>query len=122
MSSKTYIGIDVSKDQLEVFVLSTGEHQTVPNTEEGIASLIPILQSTSPALIILEATGGLERPTVEGLTSAGFSVVVANPRQVRDFAKAKGILAKSDRLDARVLAAFGEAIHPEARPPKSPEV
>ena len=58
MSSKSYVGIDVSKDQLEVFVLSTGGNQTVTNTEEGIASLIPLLQSTDPKLIVLEATGG----------------------------------------------------------------
>ena len=122
MSSKSYVGIDVSKDQLEVFVLSTGGNQTVTNTEEGIASLIPLLQSTDPKLIVLEATGGLERPTAEALTAAGFPVAVVNPRQVRDFAKAKGILAKSDRIDARVLADFGEAIRPEARPPKAPEV
>jgi transposase len=122
MGSKSYVGIDVSKDQLEVFVLSTGGNQTVTNTEEGIASLIPLLQSTDPKLIVLEATGGLERPTAEALTAAGFPVAVVNPRQVRDFAKAKGILAKSDRIDARVLADFGEAIRPEARPPKAPEV
>lgn len=122
MSSQTFIGIDVSKDELEVFFLSNGERQTTPNTGEGVASLIPALRSAGPALIVLEATGGLEKQAVEGLTSAGFSVAVANPRQVRDFAKAKGILAKSDPLDARVLALFGEAIRPEARPPKSPEV
>ncbi|MGC1403787.1 MAG: transposase, partial [Thermodesulfobacteriota bacterium] len=110
MSSQTFIGIDVSKDELEVFFLSNGERQTTPNTGEGVASLIPALRSAGPALIVLEATGGLEKQAVEGLTSAGFSVAVANPRQVRDFAKAKGILAKSDPLDARVLALFGEAI------------
>lgn len=122
MRSKPFVGIDVSKHQLEVFVLPTQENLAVPNTEEGIGSLIPILRSADPTLIVLEATGGLERPTVEALTSAGFSVAVANPRQVRDFAKAKGVLAKSDRLDARVLAAYGEALRPEPRPPKSPEV
>jgi transposase len=122
MRSKSFVGIDVSKHQLEIFVLPTQENLAVPNTEEGIGSLIPILRSAKPSLIVLEATGGLERPTVESLTSAGIPVAVANPRQVRDFAKAKGILAKSDRLDAQVLAAFGEALRPEPRPPKSPEI
>jgi transposase len=122
MSPLTYIGIDVSKEQLEAYLSSTGEHQTVANTEAGIKSLIPRLQSSNPELIILEATGGLEKPAVEVLTAAGFPVAVVNPRQVRDFAKAKGILAKSDRIDARVLADFGEAIRPEARLPKTPEV
>jgi transposase len=122
MSSKTYIGIDVSKDQLEVFLTSTSEYQNVANTESGISPLISLLQSANPELIVLEATGGLEKPAAEALTVAGFPVAVVNPRQVRDFAKAKGILAKSDRIDARVIAYFGEAIRPEPRPPKTPEV
>jgi transposase len=121
MSTKTFIGIDVSKDNLDVFILSTGEHHTVSNTEEGINSLIPVLQLAAPQLIVLEATGGLERPVVEALTLAEFPVVIVNPRQVRDFAKAKGILAKSDRLDAKVLAAFGKAIRPEVRSQKTSE-
>jgi transposase len=122
MSPLTYIGIDVSKNELEVFLSSTGKHQTVTNTESGVNSLIPLFQSAAPELIVLEATGGLERLVVEVLATAGFPVAVVTPRQVRNFAKAKGILAKSDRLDARVLADFGEAIRPEARLPKVPEV
>src|SRR5271157_1792999 len=79
MSSTTYIGIDVSKDELEVFLSSTGEHQTVANTESGVSSLIPLLPSADQKLIVLEATGGLEKPAVEALTTAGFPVAVVNP-------------------------------------------
>jgi transposase len=122
MDFTTYVGIDVAKDQLEVFVSSTNEHQNIPNSTAGFSALLQLLQPANPKLIVLEATGGLEKPTVEALTAAGFPVAVVNPRQVRDFAKAKGILAKSDRIDARVLADFGEALRPEARSPKAPEV
>ena len=112
----TFIGIDVAKAQLDVAVRPTGEHWTVPQTEAGVADLVARLQPLAPTLIVLEATGGLERLASAALAAAGLPVAVVNPRQVRDFAKATGRLAKTDRLDAQVLAHFAEAVRPQPRP------
>ncbi len=108
-----YVGIDVSKAELEVAV--GGEAWTIPNDESGIETLLERLSERTPELVVLEATGGYETAAVASLAEAGLPVVVANPRQVRDFARATGKLAKTDRIDARVLALFAERIRPQVR-------
>ena len=119
--SKSFIGIDVSKQQLEVAVHESDCQFRCANKVNAFGKLIVALIDWRPALIVLEATGGLEIPLVSALHAAGLPVVVVNPRQVRDFAKALGQLAKTDRLDARVLAHFAAAIKPPLRPIKSKE-
>lgn len=110
------IGIDVSKDRLDLAWRPTGERWTAPNTERGIRAICRRLRTPAPTLIVLEATGGLELPLTGALAAAGLPVVVVNPRQIRDFAKATGRLAKTDALDAAVLAQFAEAVRPPVRP------
>ena len=116
-----FVGIDVSKAQLDVAVRPTGKRWTLPYDQTGIEGLIPQIVDLEPALVLLEATGGLELPLVAALAAAALPVVVVNPRQVRDFAKATGTLAKTDTLDAGVLAHFADAVHPEVRPLKDAE-
>ena len=111
-----FAGIDVSKAQLDVAVRPTGKRWVLPYDETGIEGLIPQIVDLEPALVLLEATGGLELPLVAALAAAALPVVVVNPRQVRDFAKATGTLAKTDTLDAGVLAHFADAVRPEVRP------
>lgn len=113
--TERYVGIDVSKQVLEVAVHRTGERWSVRNDGEGIAELVRRLEVLGPALVVLEASGGLERLVVEALGAAGLPVVVVNPRWVRDFARATGRLAKTDVLDARVLAHYAAAVQPEVR-------
>jgi transposase len=120
MTDKT-VGIDVSKLNLDVAVLPGGEELSVTNDHIGCTELASKLKAISPKLIVLEATGGLENLVTGILVAAGLPVVVVNPRQVRDFAKATGKLAKTDRLDAKVIAHFGQAINPEPRPFKDDE-
>jgi transposase len=110
------IGIDVAKDQLDIAIGATGDTWTVANSEAGIETLLTNLRSCDCSLVVLEATGGFEIPAVSALAAAGLPVVVANPRQVRNFARATGQLAKTDRLDARILALFAERVRPEVRP------
>jgi transposase len=110
-----WVGIDVSKAHLDVFIYPMGEQWQSGNSESGIAEIVKTLTSISVALVVLEATGGLEQAVTEALTQAGVAVVVSNPRRVRDFAKAMGKLAKTDRIDAQVLARYGEAVRPEVR-------
>ena len=114
--SSIFVGIDVSKEQLDVTMRPSGESESVSNDQDGIEALVKRLREIGPSLIVLEATGGLERGVTRGLTRAERPVVVVNPRQVRDFAKATGQLAKTDRIDALVLARFGEAVRPALRP------
>lgn len=114
--SPIFIGIDVSKARLDVAVRPSGESESVSNDEGGIKALVKRLGEIHPALIVLEATGGFERPVTRALASAELPVVVVNPRQVRDFAKATGQLAKTDSIDALVLAHFAEAVRPAVRP------
>jgi len=109
-----FVGLDVSKAQLDVALRPEGRFAT-PNDEAGIARLVERLRAMAPALIVLEATGGLELPATGALAAAGLPVVVVNPRQIRDFAKATGRLAKTDALDAEVLAHFAEVIRPTPR-------
>ena len=116
-----FVGIDVSKAQLDVAVRPTGQRWVVSYDQTGIEGLIPQIVDLEPALVLLEATGGLELPLVAALAAAALPVVVVNPRQVRDFAKATGTLAKTDTLDAGVLAHFADAVRPEVRPLKDAE-
>ena len=117
--AKTFIGIDVSKQWLEMAAYERDYQFRCANKANAFAVLLAELIDLRPALIVLEATGGLERAVVAALHGAGLPVVVVNPRQVRDFARALGQLAKTDRLDARVLATFAAVIKPCPRPIKS---
>ena len=114
----SYAGIDVSKDNLDLG-LRPGTTQRFAYTNTGIAQLLAVVEAAQPALIVLEATGGYEHVISAELTTAGFSVSIVNPRQVRHFARATGRLAKTDRLDAEVLALFAERIQPPVRPLKA---
>lgn len=109
------VGIDVAKAELVVGTRPTGERWTVANDERGVRTLLERLTRDQPELIVLEATGGYELLAVAALGAAGLPVVVVNPRQVRDFAKATGQLAKTDRIDADILALFAERVRPEVR-------
>jgi transposase len=114
--ARLVVGIDVSKAALDVAQRPKGDPWRVANEEAGVAELVDRLRPLRPELIVLEATGGLERLVVAALALAGLPVAVVNPRQVRDFAKATGRLAKTDALDAAALAHFAEAIRPQPRP------
>lgn len=116
--TEQFIGIDVSKSTLEVCLDPAARVWQTPYDETGIDHLASQLQALQPTLIVLEATGGLEMRIATTLAGKGLPVAVVNPRQVRDFAKASGRLAKTDRVDAAVLAAFAKAIRPQARPLK----
>jgi transposase len=109
------VGIDVAKAELVVAARPSGERWTVTNDERGVRTLVDRLLKEEPELIVLEATGGYELLSVAGLAAASLPVVVANPRQVRDFARATGQLAKTDRIDADILALFAERVRPAVR-------
>jgi len=109
------VGIDISKAQLDVGVRPSGERTSVPYDAPGLTTLIVQLPQVQPTRIVVEATGGLERPLLRALVDAALPVIAVNPRQVRDFAKATGQLAKTDALDAQVLARFAEGIQPAVR-------
>ena len=111
-----FVGIDVAKAELVVSVLPSLERFTVANEERGVRTLVERLRTIGPQLIVLEATGGYEVCCVAGLAAAALPVVVVNPRQVRDFAKATGQLAKTDRIDADILARFADTVRPAVRP------
>ena len=118
MSEQTqerFVGIDVSKAMLEVAIRPSGERWSVANEEAGVRELVQTLEKAAPTLIVVEATGGMQSLVVAELAAAGLPVAVVNPRQARDFAKATGRLAKTDAIDAEVLASFGQAIRPEVR-------
>ena len=106
-----FVGIDVAKAALDVCIGSDGTAFSLVNDEVAIRELLKQLTR-----LILEATGGLEMPVASGLAAAGIAVAIVNPRQVRDFARATGRLAKTDRLDAQILARFGETVRPTPRP------
>ena len=112
---KRFVGIDVSKRRLDVAVRH-GEEKSFPNDPAGIRGLVAQVKALKPSGIVLEATGGLEMPLLSALAASGLPVAAVNPRQVRRFAQAAGILAKTDRIDAQVLARFAEAMKPESRP------
>ena len=115
MSKKQWVGIDVCQKNLDVYVRPSSKLFQVTNDEIGISKLIKTLDKIQPELIVLEATGGMEIDAAIRLTQAGLAVAVINPRQARDFAKATGQLAKTDAIDARILAHFADAIRPEVR-------
>ena len=114
--SECFIGIDVSKARLDVADAAGDSGWSVANDEPGIKVLVQRLRALEPTLVVLEATGGLQIPAVAALELAGLPVAVINPRQGREFAKAAGRLAKTDRIDAAMLARFGQALRPEPRP------
>ena len=114
-AASVYIGIDVSQQTLDVAVLPEAATWQVSYTPAALETLVTRLAALDPACIVVEATGALERPLVCALTEATLPVVVVNPRQVRDFAKATGRLAKTDRLDAQVLAQYAAALQPALR-------
>lgn len=116
-----WVGIDVSKATLDVCVEPSGKQWCSPNDASGIEEIITTLSEDAVALVVLEATGGMEQAVTQALAQAGIAVVVTNPRRVRDFAKAIGKLAKTDRIDARVLARYGQAVRPQVRPLASEE-
>ena len=115
-TARTYVGIDVAKAHLDVASEPSGLSTTVPNTDAGLHTLVPQVQALAPERIVVEATGGYELPVVRALVEADLPVIVVNPRQVRDFAKATGQLAKTDTLDAQVLALFAARVQPPVRP------
>jgi len=113
---KPWIGIDVSKAHLDVYIHPAGERYSFKQTEEALMDLGQKIKSTDPALVVLEASGGFESAVASALVNMSIPVVVVNPRQVRDFARATGRLAKTDLIDAQILARFAEAVKPEIRP------
>ncbi|HRX72145.1 MAG TPA: transposase, partial [Candidatus Competibacteraceae bacterium] len=121
LPAECWVGIDVAKAHLDVAIWPTQERWRVPRDEAGLAALIAWLQPQTPRLIVLEATGGLETLVAGMLIEAQFPTAVINPRQARDFAKALGVLAKTDALDALALARFGQCIQPQPRPWKDEE-
>jgi transposase len=112
----TFVGIDVSKHRLDVHARPSGESFATDYDDEGVAGLVERLAALAPALVVLEATGGLEVRLAAALAAAGLPVAIVNPRRVRAFARATGRLAKTDRLDAATIARFAEAVRPPARP------
>lgn len=110
-----FVGVDVSKKHLDVFIRPTGESFRVDNDEVAIAGLVQRFKAASPKLIVFESTGGYERDAVFALSAAELPAVIINARQVRDYAKATGKLAKTDALDAAVIAEFAEVVQPELR-------
>jgi len=115
LKERMYVGIDIAKATMDLCVYETGQRWTLPNDEEGIGQAISCLVPLKPALAVLEATGGFEAPLAGALAVARIPVAVVNPRQVRDFAKATGRLAKTDAIDAWVIAHFAASICPEPR-------
>src|ERR687885_1209826 len=111
-----FVGIDVSKTDLECRAHVNGQCLVLANSEAGLDQLVTALKVLKPELIVMEASGGYERLSAAVLTQAGFAVAVVNARQVRVFAIAAGVLAKTDRVDARVLAHFAAAIRPASQP------
>ena len=116
-----FVGIDVAKAQVDVAVRPTDDRWEIPYDDAGIDQLVSQLKSLGPTVVLVEASGGLELPLVAALATEELPVVVVNPRQVRDFARATGKLAKTDALDAAVLAHFAEAVRPPVRPLRDAE-
>ena len=116
LESDLFVGVDVSKAKLVGGVSGSDDVSSFPNSERGISELARWLEGLSPTLVVMEATGGFEVPAAAALAATGIPVVIANPRQVRDFAKATGQLAKTDQIDAHILALFAERVRPPVRP------
>ena len=119
MATSSYVGIDVAKSRLDVAVLGKERVWQVDNTRDGITRLVEQMQELQPELIVVEATGGYQRGVVDALFWAGLVVAVVNPARVRQFARACGLLAKTDKLDAQVLAVFGQKVQPRRYESKS---
>lgn len=115
-ASPGFVGIDVSKDRLDVHLRPSGQTFAVPRDGPGLDQLLVRLRAEPPALVVLEATGGFALTVAAAIAGAGLPLAVVNPRQIRDFARATGRLAKTDRLDAEVIALFAERVRPEPRP------
>jgi transposase len=115
-SPQRFVGIDVSKDTLDVAIQPDGTHRQVANTDEGFDQLVTLLRPLAPTLIVLEASGGYQRRVVAALSLAGLPVAVVNPTRPREFAKSLGRLAKTDKVDAAILAEFAQRVRPAARP------
>ncbi|MEJ2673131.1 MAG: IS110 family transposase [Deltaproteobacteria bacterium] len=120
-SPQPFVGIDVSAKSLDIAVLPDGTHFSVPHTDQGIATLVHRLRELGPQIVVLEATGGYEIQAAYAMSEAGLPVVIMNPKVLRHFAKSTGKLAKTDKLDAQVLAHYAQAIQPPVRPLKAPE-
>jgi len=116
-----FVGIDVSSQRLDVDTVPVSQPFSEPNTADGIASLVGRLKPLNPQIVLLEATGGYEIPAAYALYEAGLPVVITNPKSVRHFAKAIGRLAKTDKLDAQVLALYAQKVQPPVRPLQEPE-
>lgn len=116
-----YVGIDIGTELLVVAIGSSGKPTEVPNTPASVERLIDQLKGLQPSLIVMEPTGGYEIPLAASLAAAGLPVAVVNACQIRNFAKAKGVQLKDDKIDAKVIAHFAEAIKPEVRPLKDEE-
>lgn len=114
--NQLFVGIDISKDCLDVHIQPTEETFSLAHDEAGVAELVRRVQGLAPQLVVMEATGGYETTVAAALGSAGLPVAVVNPRQIRDYARATGQRAKTDRLDARVIALFAAAVRPAVRP------
>jgi transposase len=119
MATSSYVGIDVSKDRLDVAVLGKKQPWQVDNTPDGISCLVKQMVDLQPQLLVVEATGGYQRSVVDALFHAGLCVAVVNPARVRQFARASGLLAKTDKLDAFALAEFGKKMQPKRYEGKS---
>jgi transposase len=119
MATSSYVGIDVSKDGLDIAVLGEKQAWQVNNTSQGIDDLVGWAQELQPELIVVEATGGYQRAVVDALFHSGLSVAMVNPARVRQFARACGLLAKTDTLDAQMLAVFGQRVQPKRYEGKS---
>jgi transposase len=115
-TTPSFVGIDVSKDRLDVHVRPSGQAFAIARDSKGLEQLVSDLRALAPALIVLEATGGFELTVAAALAAAGLPLAVVNPRQIRDFARATGRLAKTDALDAQIIALFAERIRPDPRP------
>lgn len=113
---QTNVGVDISKDHLDIAVFNSTKRWRFSNSSPGIAQAIKLFRSVAPSLVVFEATGGLELPFWAALTESGINAAPVNPRQIRDFAKAKGRLAKTDTIDAQVIAHYGQAIQPRPQP------
>lgn len=118
MIAQDYIGVDIARDWIDVFHLSDARHERIPSTRQALARLAAAARG---CLVVLEASGGHERPVTKALADAGTAYARVNPRQARDFARATGRLAKTDRLDAAVLARMGRALNPRPTVPDDPD-
>jgi transposase len=112
----SYAGVDISKENLDVAVDASDQNWRFSNSPAGIKKAIEVFKGMSPVMVIFEATGGLELSLWHALTEAGIEAALINPRQIREFARAKGRLAKTDSIDAKIIAEYGQAFHPKPQP------